>query len=174
MEPIVPARRLRAIFRSRRRVATRGVEERQADARKLDRHGRGAVNGAGGNQGHFPVLDCRSVVSAVCQAEANPRQGRGAAPERFARCIVSVLVAAGNCSLFEETAELEPGLRERVVVHHQVLRVARPMPASAASGGFLYFVGDLNSLEEPDEARVLLVMSGILCGHHRRVADRQT
>ena len=64
---------------------------------------------------------------------------------------------------------------ELVAVRHGVLRVARSVPgASAARGSMRYSVSDLNSLEELIvKDRVRLVASGVLCGRHRCVAERE-
>jgi len=52
-------------------------------------------------------------------------------------------------------------LHEHVVVRHDPMRVARPMPGAVDAGGsFLYFVSDLHSLERMDaKARMRLAVA---------------
>ena len=58
-----------------------------------------------------------------------------------------------------------PALHEHLVVRHEGMCGARPMPGALATGrSFLHFVGDFHRLEE-------LEVSGVLGGRHRRVAD---
>jgi len=62
---------------------------------------------------------------------------------------------------------LTPALHEHLVVRHEGVRGARPVPgalATSTGGSFLHFVGDLHSLDE-------LEVSGVL--RHERVADRE-
>jgi hypothetical protein len=77
----------------------------------------------------------------------------------------------------DETARVRPAqaLYELVVVRRQLLRAASPMPGhSATRFSTRYSVGDLNRIEKLDvKARVRLVASGVLCGRHRRVAERE-
>ena len=93
------------------------------------------------------------------------------------KLLISILSSAGDFPSLEEPQDekarvrLAPALHEILVVRHQALR---PMPgAGALWGSFLYFVGDLNRLEELDAAGVRLVASGVQCELHRRVTDRE-